>query len=138
MNKKKSNQVIEDGSQGGEPERTAICIHLGVRKERGLDGCGAVFHLHSSSVAALSCLADPSLVPIHQHHCLFHGRTAYYSEYGLADAFEEGRSIGRALPGDKDVLVMSNHGSLVAVPNCHRAFDDCYYLEQAAEFQVGD
>ncbi len=94
-----------------------------------------VFHLHSPFAASLSCLSDPSLIPIHQHHVTFHGRTAYYSEYGLANAFDEGIRIGEAV-GDKQVLFMANHGTLVVGPNCHRAFDDCYYLERACQFQM--
>ncbi len=27
-------------------------------------------------------------------------------------------------------------GTLVIAPNCHRAFDDCYYLEGACQFQM--
>lgn len=38
--------------------------------------------------------------------------------------------------GEKDVLLMANHGVLTVAPTISMAFDNLYYLERAAMVQV--
>ena len=38
--------------------------------------------------------------------------------------------------GDKDVLFMCHHGTLIVAENIHIAFDDLYYLERACMTQL--
>lgn len=40
------------------------------------------------------------------------------------------------LAGDKDVLLLANHGVLTVAPTISMAFDNLYYLERAALVQV--
>jgi len=87
-----------------------------------------LFHLHTPYATALGSLAKLELLPIHQDSLRYIHRFAVYKEYGIAHAMEEGHSIGNAFQGNKDVLFMANHGTMVAAPNCHIAFDD-WYLE---------
>ncbi len=48
---------------------------------------------------------------------------------GLGD---EAERVSRLL-GDKPILLMGNHGVLVAAPSVAQAFDDLYYFERACE-----
>uniref|UniRef100_A0A7M5XD56 Class II aldolase/adducin N-terminal domain-containing protein n=2 Tax=Clytia hemisphaerica TaxID=252671 RepID=A0A7M5XD56_9CNID len=56
---------------------------------------------------------------------------------GIANQGEntEGKRLGQAL-GDKDVLVMGNHGLLTVGETIPMAYDRHYYFERAAETQV--
>lgn len=38
--------------------------------------------------------------------------------------------------GDKPILLMGNHGVLVAAPSVAQAFDDLYYFERACELYL--
>jgi ribulose-5-phosphate 4-epimerase/fuculose-1-phosphate aldolase len=48
---------------------------------------------------------------------------------------EEGLRIASKL-GNKKAMFLANHGVVVVGPNVAEAFDDLYYLERAAMFQV--
>ena len=45
---------------------------------------------------------------------------------------EEAESLGQSM-GQKDVLFMCNHGTLISSPTVHLAFDELYYLERACK-----
>ena len=48
---------------------------------------------------------------IHQNSTKFRAeRLAVYSDYGFADAMEEGVNIGNKLEKGKDIMLMANHG----------------------------
>ena len=46
------------------------------------------------------------------------------------------RSFYKQVMGDKDVLFMCHHGTLIVAENIHIAFDDLYYLERACMTQL--
>lgn len=118
----------------GEPERTGACIHIGVRRVK--KDAKALFHAHPPYITALSCLADPTLEQISQNSARFKDRVAYDNEYnGAASEIEEGERLAKVM-GDKDILIMCNHGVLVAADTAHAAFDEIYYLERACMTQV--
>lgn len=68
------------------------------------------------------------------------GRIAYQREYlgGVkTDVFpnENGDVLAQAL-GDKDILLLANHGCIVAGRSIAQAMEDLYYLERAAMNQI--
>lgn len=68
------------------------------------------------------------------------GRIAYQKTYlgGLkTDVFpnEKGDILAEAL-GDKDILLLANHGCIVAGRSIAQAMEDLYYLERAAMNQI--
>lgn len=132
----KDGEVVEAGSlQGGRPELSAACIHLGVRRAR--PDLKTVFHLHPPYSTALACTREPRVLQIHQNSTKFRDeRVAVYSDYGFADAMKEGVSIGNSLEEGKDIMLMANHGILVTGATAAIAFDDAYYLERACMFQM--
>eukprot|EP00095_Tigriopus_kingsejongensis_P003375 maker-scaffold153_size302544-snap-gene-1.11 protein:Tk03375 transcript:maker-scaffold153_size302544-snap-gene-1.11-mRNA-1 annotation:"predicted protein" len=125
--------VVEDGCWGGRPELSAACIHLGVRNIQ--PHIKVLMHIHPPHSTALGCLKDPRILPIHQNSLRFIARTAYHQEYAFPDAITAGEDIGKNLQ-EKDVMIMCNHGIIVAAKSVAIAFDDTYYLERACMSQM--
>merc|ERR1711962_284846 len=117
----------------GLPELSGAVIHLGVRKAR--PDARVVMHTHTPYATALGCLQDPSLIMMHQTSCRFKDRLAFDWGYQPATQLEEGERLGKVL-GDKDILFMCHHGTLVVAENIHIAFDEVYYLERACMLQL--
>lgn len=78
----------------------------------------------------LACLKDSRLPPIEQNSMRFFERMA------IDDGFGEEAERGSRLLGDKPILLMGNHGLLVAAPSVAQAFDDLYYFERACEVYI--
>ncbi len=124
--------------EGRHPvEATAFFIHSRIHRANAEARC--VLHTHMPYATALTMLDGGRLEPCHQTCLRFYGRIGYDDELGgyggLAADAEEGDRISRAL-GDKRVLMLANHGVIVAAPSVAEAFDDLYYLERAAQAQV--
>ncbi|RFP88476.1 hypothetical protein DZK27_08275 [Rhodobacteraceae bacterium 63075] len=113
------------------PDASAWCVHGTLHRRR--PEARVILHCHSPYATALSCLADPTMVPIDNNTARFYGRTAYDMEFGgIADAEEEGERLAESL-GDKSVLVMGNHGVTVVGQTVAEAFEDLYFFEKAAQ-----
>jgi len=117
----------------GLPELSGACIHLGVRRSK--PGARVVMHTHTPYATALGCLQDPALLMLHQNSCRFKGRCAWDTVYQPATEIMEGERLGQVL-GDKDILFMCHHGTLVVADTVHAAFDEVYYLERACMTQI--
>ena len=95
-----------------------------------------LLHAHPPYVTALSCLQDPTLVPIDQNTARFFGDAAYDTEFGgIADDEAEGRRLATVM-GDRTVLMMGNHGVTVAGASVAEAYESFYYLERACRTLV--
>lgn len=113
------------------PDPSAWCIHSQLHARVPHARC--VLHVHSIHATALSALADPTMLPVDQNTARFYQRVAVDSHYGgIADSLEEGVRIAGVM-GKHRVLLMGNHGVLVAGPTVASAFDDLYYFERAAQ-----
>ncbi|MWD25872.1 hypothetical protein E0K89_000055 [Aquicoccus sp. SCR17] len=113
------------------PDPTAWYIHS--RIHRLLPHARCILHLHPRHATALSALADSSMPPVDQNTMRFFNRVAIdegFEGMGLSD--EEGDRLAGQL-GDKRVLMMGNHGVLVAAPGVAQAMDEMYYFERACE-----
>lgn len=67
----------------------------------------------------------------------FSGRIAYDFDYEvLAYEMDEGKRLAGAL-GDRDILIMGQHGLMTVGQRVCDAFDALYYMERAAQIQVG-
>src|SRR3546814_20613950 len=67
---------------------------------------------------------------------MFDDRIAYDDDYeGLALATEEGDRMAAQMDG-KPILMLASHGVIDSGPTVADAFNDLYYLERAAMFQV--
>lgn len=116
------------------PDPTAWYIHGAIH--RLLPQARCVMHLHPRYSTALAALADSTMLPIDQNTMRFFNRVAIDDGFGgMALSDDEGARLA-GLIGDKRVLLMGNHGVLVAAPTVAEALDTIYYFERAAETQM--
>lgn len=108
-------------------------IHGGVLQ--GRPDLRAVFHTHTPANMALSAL-KVGLLPISQHAVRFHGHLAYHDFEGF-EFDVAGRDRILASLGDKQFLVMRNHGVLIGGRTTPEAFVEHHNFEYAARAQVG-
>ena len=116
------------------PDPSAWCIHGAIHA--ALPRARCVLHVHSPFATALACLADPRMPPIDQNCARFFNRVAIDMEFGgIADNLAEGRRLASVL-GERRVMMMANHGVLVAGPTVAEAYDELYYFERACQTLV--
>jgi ribulose-5-phosphate 4-epimerase/fuculose-1-phosphate aldolase len=112
--------------------KAGFVIHSAVHAARPDANC--VIHSHTRAGMAVSMMKC-GLLPLTQHAMLFHNRIAYHGTEGLAlDTDERGR-LARDL-GDKAILILRNHGTLVAGSTVAEAFSMMWHLEKAMQAQV--
>tara|TARA_Y100000996_G_scaffold134768_1_gene102375 strand:+ start:5576 stop:6304 length:729 start_codon:yes stop_codon:yes gene_type:complete len=114
-------------------DSTAINIHGTIHKKVPHAKC--IFHVHSKYATALSTLKDPILPPIDQNTMRFYNRVSLYSEYGGMGFEEESLKMATAL-GNKQNLLMANHGILTTGETVSDGFDALYYFEKSAETYI--
>jgi ribulose-5-phosphate 4-epimerase/fuculose-1-phosphate aldolase len=116
---------------GNAPDPTAWYIHSAIH--RNIPKARCVMHLHSPGAVALSCLEDKALPPMDNNTARFFNRFAVDDVFeGMALSDGEADRLATCI-GDKSVLVMGNHGVLVAGESIAQAFDDLYYFERACQ-----
>jgi len=112
--------------------RAGFVIHSAVHMARPDVGC--VIHAHTRAGMAVSALAC-GLLPLTQHAMMFHGRVAYHDSEGLANDIDERSRLANDL-GQKPVMVLRNHGTLVAGRSVAQAFSMMWHLEKAMQAQL--
>ncbi|MGL4296806.1 MAG: class II aldolase and adducin N-terminal domain-containing protein [Aestuariivirga sp.] len=111
------------------PDLTAWCLHG--RLHAALPQARCIIHLHPTYGTVLASLTDPEILPIDQNTARFYNRVAFDLDYGgMANTTEEGDRIA-ALMGNKQIMMLGNHGVLVCASTVAEAFDLTYYLERA-------
>ena len=116
------------------PDPSAWCIHGSIHA--ALPEAKVLLHLHPPYATALAGLADPTILPIDQNTARFYDRGAYDLNFGgLGDVVEEGQRIAQVMQ-DKPVMMMGNHGVMVAAASVAYAFEEMYYLEIACRTMV--
>ncbi len=83
-------------------------IHSAIHAAR--DDAQCVLHTHTRAGMAVSCLKD-GLLPLNQMALQFYGRVGYHDYEGIAQKLDERERLVADL-GDKDVMVLRNHGLL--------------------------
>ena len=124
-------KVIEDPlGLGVNPG--GFTIHSAVHRARPDVLC--VMHTHTAatvSVATLEC----GLLPLTQHAMRFTNRIAYHDYEGIYFTDEERKRLQANL-GQRMVMLLRNHGTLVCGRSIPEAFDTMYYLERACQLQM--
>jgi len=123
-------------SEGGtEPTVAGFIIHAPVHQ--AVPSAKCLMHVHSPYITALSMRKDIRLDTCSsQQAAQFHGDVAYYEVYdGLLNSEDEGRHMAEVM-GDNRVLMMRNHGAMVAGETVGQAYVDLYQLERACMYQV--
>jgi ribulose-5-phosphate 4-epimerase/fuculose-1-phosphate aldolase len=118
----------------GTVEQSAFCLHAPVHRINKT--MRAVLHTHAPFTTALCLIKGGRLLPVNLAGFQFHGRIAYDEDHrGGAMLPEEGMREAIIL-GDKNVLMMRNHGALVVGRTIAEAFDRLYYLEEVCKAQI--
>ena len=130
-----SNLLLVDADDPGTMERpdapdpTAWYIHGALHHELPQARC--ILHTHMPYATTLTTLEDPEIKPIDQNTARFYNRVAYDMHYGgIADTATEGERLAASL-GNRSIMMMGQHGVLVAGKSVAHAFDLLYYLERA-------
>ena len=118
----------------GTPEPTAFFIHARVHLR--VPRARAAFHTHMPYATALAMLEGPPFSYALQTSLRFHNRMAIDENYnGVALTTAEGDRIAASI-GAADIIFMKNHGVMVVAATIHKAWDDLFYLERAAQAEI--
>ena len=107
-------------------------IHSALHMNREDAGC--VIHLHTTDGVAVSAQKD-GLLPLDQHAMMISGEMAYHDYEGVALDLDERDRLVADL-GDKNAMLLRNHGTLALGKTCADAFLRMFYLERACSMQV--
>ncbi len=110
-------------------------IHYPMHQARKDAHC--VIHVHAPYITAMSIRSDMRFEPrSSQQAARFHNDVAYHEEYdGTLDGEDEGERMAESL-GNKRVLILRNHGALIATHSVAMAYLDLYQLERACMYQL--
>jgi ribulose-5-phosphate 4-epimerase/fuculose-1-phosphate aldolase len=112
------------------PDPTTWAIHGALH--RNLPHARCLMHVHSRYALTMSCLKDGNMPPIDQNTMRFFKRIAFDTGFDGMGLGDEAERLSTLL-GNKKILLMGNHGLLVAGENIAQCFDDLYYFERAAQ-----
>lgn len=107
-------------------------IHGAVHEARADAHC--VIHLHTVPSVAVSCQRD-GLLPLQQGAMMLAENIAYHDYEGVALDTEERARLNANL-GDKNYMLLRNHGLLTTGANVGEAFIRAYSLHRACEIQI--
>lgn len=124
------NVLLDVTGMGINP--AGFVIHGAIHAHRHDVLC--VMHTHTAAGIAVSAQRK-GLMMLSQHAARFYDRVAYHDYHGVVlDDFERPQLLDSL--GEKDILVLRNHGLLVCGGSVPDAFDNLYYLERACQAQV--
>lgn len=121
-----------DAAMDQEVNAAGFTIHSAIHAARHDLAC--VIHTHTAAGIAVSAQKQ-GLLPISQHALKFYGRLAYHGYEGIALDLDERDRLVRDL-GDRQAMILRNHGLLVAGRSIPEAFNQIYYLERACQAQI--
>lgn len=107
-------------------------VHSAIHTHRHDAVC--VMHTHTMAGMAVAALEE-GLQPLNQTNMAFYERVAYYDYEGIPLDLEVRARIVAAL-GDRNCMIMRNHGLLTVGRSVAEAFFYMYYLNQACEIQL--
>ena len=122
--------IVQDTEHVINP--AGFVIHSAIHAARPDAKC--VLHTHTVAGMAVATLKD-GLLPMHQKATRYYNRVAYHDFEGKAQDLGERERLVRDL-GDKNYLVLRNHGLLVCAPTVSRAFKEMYTMEKACKTQI--
>ena len=123
-------RLVEDVELEVNP--AAFVIHGAIHAARPDVAC--VLHTHTRAGVGVAAQSH-GLLPISQHAFKVYDRIAYHDFEGIALDTDEQRRLVVDI-GDKDVLILRNHGLLTMGESVRQAFELMYYLDRACEIQI--
>jgi len=107
-------------------------IHSAIHEARHDVMC--VIHTHTRAGMAVAALRA-GLLPLSIHALRFTNNVAYHAFEGLAIDPTERARLQRDI-GEKQVLILRNHGLLITGDSIAETFNATYFLEQACKVQM--
>ena len=107
-------------------------IHSAIHAARENAGC--VIHVHTPYGVAVS-VQNEGLRRYTQFAMTVSNDLAYHDYEGIALELDERKRIVKDI-GEKNLLMLRNHGTLTVGPNCAIAFLRMYFLENACKTQI--
>lgn len=107
-------------------------VHSAVHAARADAHC--VMHTHTTAGQVVACQRD-GLLPLSFNSMFYTGRVAYHEFEGITLEREECGRLARDL-GDRNVMILRNHGVLVCGPSVGDAFTEHYMFQRACEVQI--
>lgn len=107
-------------------------IHSAIHMAR--EDAQAVMHLHTPAGQAVAAHED-GLLPLTQTAMLIRGNLAFHDYEGVATDLDERERLVADL-GDKDGMILRNHGTLAVGGNVGECFIKMYFIERACQAQI--
>ena len=107
-------------------------IHSAVHAAR--DDAHYVIHLHTGAGVGVAS-QQQGLLPISQNACLLQAQVAYHGYEGLALNHDERERLVADL-GDKNLMLLRNHGTMAVGNTAAQAWIGIFFLERACAQQV--
>jgi ribulose-5-phosphate 4-epimerase/fuculose-1-phosphate aldolase len=107
-------------------------IHSAIHMAR--DDAHAVMHLHTPAGQAVSAMAE-GLLPHTQTAMIAQHDVAYHEYEGIATDLEERERLVEDI-GEKNLMILRNHGTLAVGESVADCFLRLYFLERACDAQV--
>jgi len=107
-------------------------IHSALHMNREDANC--VIHLHTTDGVAVSAQRD-GLLPLDQHAMMILGELAYHDYEGVALDLDERERLVADI-GDKNAMLLRNHGTLAVGKTCADAYMRMFWLERSCSMQV--
>lgn len=107
-------------------------VHSAVHAAR--DDAHCVVHTHTTAGQVVAC-QEGGLLPLSFNSMFYTGRIAYHDFEGITLDREESQRLAASL-GDRNVMILRNHGLLVCGPTIGDAFAEHYMVQRACEVQV--
>ncbi|MBS0340143.1 MAG: class II aldolase/adducin family protein [Proteobacteria bacterium] len=107
-------------------------VHSAVHAARADAHC--VMHTHTTAGQVVSCQRD-GLLPLSFNSMFYVQRVAYHDFEGITLDQDECQRLAEHL-GQRNVMILRNHGLLVCGPSIGDAFAEHYMLQRACEVQV--
>lgn len=128
----KSGAILDNGSTNFELNWPGYIIHSAVHLARPDLKC--IIHLHYAPVAAASAHAL-GLLPICQEQALL-GEIKYFDYTGILTEAEERDAVAKAFGSTCKVMILRNHGLIVAGESVQEAYYNLQNLMRACEAQA--
>lgn len=123
-------KIIEESRFPVNP--AGFTIHSAVHEVREDAGC--VIHLHTLDGTAVASSRE-GLLPLNQTAQLICSALAYHDYEGVALDHAERPRLQQDL-GQRDMMLLHNHGTLTVGRHCSDAFLRMYFLERACSMRV--
>src|ERR687890_2788707 len=134
-----ASSLVKVGMDGHPVEETpfitnpaGFTIHSAIHMAR--EDAHAVMHLHTPAGQAVAAHAE-GLLPLTQTAMLIRGDVSFHEYEGVAVDLDERERLVADL-GERNAMILRNHGTLAVGKNVGECFIRLYYLERACQAQI--